>query len=394
MTEQHYRMTLSDAIAQYGCKFGVIYRIYCDQTGCSYVGQTRDINKNQLSRIKSHYNALKKSCHPSSKLQMAWNQTNGQSIKDEILEVVAPVNRNGTDSNEKMAEAEKRWQKVYSCNQNSGASVDRHYALKAEELKKLRNTGIINNATFVYFLLKLKNPWCDRPLRIKPLELSVEWDISESSVYEAIAKLKASELISIDQAEIIIRWQNDSQQDSHSDNPESVTESQNEFRDSRIDSEIPEYVTENQNGFRDSRIDSEIPENRQLEPLPDKDSKSPHTIHTYSDFKQTLSDSERESFLDFGKKKASQLPRPPELPQRWIEKNFDELRSQWYKSTGIVSPVQSAKWETDPRRQEWLDKIRSLGFAAFIYESGDLDKERKEFYEWVNSNNLIWGDEE
>lgn len=246
----------------------------------------------------------------------------------------------------------------------------------------------------MYFILKLKNPWCDRPLRIKPLELSIEWDISESSVYEAIAKLKASELISIDQAEIIIRWQNDSQQDGHSDNPESVTESQNEFRDSRIDSEIPEYVTENQNGFRDSRIDSEIPENRQPEPLPDKNSKNPHTLQTYSDFKNTLSDEEREYFLDFGKKKASQLPRPPELPQRWIEKNFDELRSQWYKSTGIVSPVQSAKWETDPRRQEWLDKIRSLGFAAFIYESGDLDKERKEFYEWVNSNNLIWGDEE
>jgi hypothetical protein len=40
-----------------------------------------------------------------------------------------------------------------------------------------------------------------------------------------------------------------------------------------------------------------------------------------------------------------------------------------------------------------MDKIRSLGFAAFIYESGDLDRERKEFYEWANSNNLIWGDE-
>jgi hypothetical protein len=114
---------------------------------------------------------------------------------------------------------------------------------------------------------------------------------------------------------------------------------------------------------------------------------------TYSDFKDSLSDSERESFLDFGKKKAAQLPHPPELPQRWIEKNFDELRSQWYKSAGKVSPAQSTKWENDPRRNEWLDKIRSFGFAAFIYENGDLDKERKEFYDWANSNNVIWGDE-
>ncbi|MCC5604646.1 hypothetical protein [Nostoc favosum] len=120
---------------------------------------------------------------------------------------------------------------------------------------------------------------------------------------------------------------------------------------------------------------------------------NPKIIKTYSDFKKTLSEGERENFIEFAKKKAAQLPNPPQLPQRWIEKNFDELRSQWYKSTGQVSPAQSSKWEADPRRQEWLDKIRSLGFAAFIYESKDLDKERKEFYEWANSNNLIWGDE-
>lgn len=372
MKEQYYRMTLSDAIAQYGCKFGVIYRIYCDQTGCSYVGQTRDISKNQrLSRIKSHYNALKKNCHPSSKLQAAWDARGGESIKDEILEVIAPVNKNGTDVGEKMAQAEKRWQEVYGCNQNSGVPVDRYYALKAGELKKLRDAGILNNATFVYFILKLKNPWCDRPLRIKPLELSIEWDIPESSVYEAIGKLKDAELINIEEAEIVMRW--NSQEDSLSDNPESL-------RDVRINSEIPECFMESQNEFRDSRTDSEIPENRQPEAAPDKGFTSPHTLQTYSDFKNSLSDSQRESFLDFGKKKAAQLPNPPQLPQRWIEKNFDELRNQWYKSTGQTPPAQNAKWETDPRRDDWLVIIEETGnplqFAS--------DNEKIEFVKWCN----------
>lgn len=373
MTEQHYRMTLSDAIALHGHRIGVIYRIYCDQTGCSYVGQTRDINKNQrLSRIKSHYAALRKGCHPCSKLQTAWNATNGESIKNEILEAVAPVNRNGTDSNEKMAQAEKHWQEVYSCYEISSASVDRYYALKAGELKKLRDTGILNNATFVYFILKLKNPWCDRPLRIKPLELSIEWDIPESSVYEAIGKLKDAELVSIEEAEIVLKWH--SQEDSLSDNPESL-------RDSRIDSEIPECVMENQNGFRDSRIDSEIPENRQPEPAPDKSSTIPHTLQTYSDFKIPLSKEEREEFLKFGENRAGELKNPPvQLPQKWIEKNWEELSAKWYKSKGQTPPAQNAKWETDPRRDDWL---------AIIEETGNplqfaTDKEKQDFVRWCN----------
>ncbi len=375
-------MTLSDAIAQYKGQVGVIYRIYCEKTNFSYIGQTRDINKNgRLSRIKSHYAALKKDCHPCSKLQAAWNATGGESIKHEILEIIAPVQKAGTNSNEKMTQAEKRWQEVHSCYELS-ASVDRYYALKAGELKKLRDAGILNNATFVYFILKLKNPWCDRPLHIKPLELSIEWDIPESSVYEAIAKLKDSELISIEQAEIVLRW--NSQQDTLSDNSEL-------FRDSRTDSEIPECVMENQNGFRDSRMDSEIPENRHPEPAPDKGSTAPHTLQTYSDFNNSLSEGERENFIEFAKKKAAQLPNPPQLPQRWIEKNWDELAAQWYKSKGQSSPAQSAKWETDPRTPDWLAIIEETGnplqFAS--------DKEKIEFVKWCKeTKQFSWLKEE
>ena len=103
-------------------------------------------------------------------------------------------------------------------------------------------------------------------------------------------------------------------------------------------------------------------------------------IKTYSDFKKTLSDSQRESFLEFAKKKAGQLPRPPELPQRWIEKNWEELSAQWYKSNGQSSPAQSTKWENDPRRGDWLAIIEEtanpLEFAT--------DKEKQDFVRWCN----------
>ncbi|MCC5618800.1 hypothetical protein LC605_27675 [Nostoc sp. CHAB 5836] len=72
------------------------------------------------------------------------------------------------------------------------------------------------------------------------------------------------------------------------------------------------------------------------------------------------------------------MPHTPQLPQRWIEKNFDELRSQWYKSKGQSSPAQNHKWETDPRTADWLAIIEEtanpLEFAS--------DKEKIEFVKW------------
>jgi hypothetical protein len=100
----------------------------------------------------------------------------------------------------------------------------------------LKDSGILNNATLVYFILKLKNPWCDRSLKIKPLELAIEWDIPESSIHEAIGKLKEAEVIDIDQAEITIRWTGHSQQAAlfwefriSSEKSESIPRIQNRF---------------------------------------------------------------------------------------------------------------------------------------------------------------------
>ncbi|BAZ71264.1 hypothetical protein NIES4106_60610 (plasmid) [Fischerella sp. NIES-4106] len=132
---------------------------------------------------------------------------------------------------------------------------------------------------------------------------------------------------------------------------------------------------------------------RQLpsESLTQHESQNSKINKTYLDFLDSLSEGNRESFLEFGKKKASQLPRPPELPLKWIESNFEELAAQWRKTPNGAAT--NSKWENDPRRQEWLDKIRSLGFGTFIYESGKRDKEREEFFKWANANNLIWGAE-
>lgn len=116
----------------------------------------------------------------------------------------------------------------------------------------------------------------------------------------------------------------------------------------------------------------------EAETLVEEESQSSKINKTYSNFKKTLSEGEREEFLKFGEKKAAQLPNPPTLPQRWIEANWEELAAQWYKSKGQSSPVQNAKWETDPRTGNWLAIIEETGnpleFAS--------DNEKIDFIKW------------
>ncbi|TBR56465.1 hypothetical protein B4U84_29740 [Westiellopsis prolifica IICB1] len=155
----------------------------------------------------------------------------------------------------------------------------------------------------------------------------------------------------------------------------------------------PDECPENRTGVRNSGQVSGKPDDESLKPSQQAESSEPPDLiqDLYQSFINSLSEGERESFLEFGKKKAAQLPRPPELPLKWIESNFEELAAQWRKTPSGAAT--NSKWENDPRHQEWMDKIRSLGFGTFIYESGKRDKEREEFFRWANANNLIWGAE-
>lgn len=388
---QHSGLTLEEAIARYRGRVGIIYRIYCTESNVAYVGETRAIGKgsSKPSRIKSHYAALKKGCHPCRELQAAWDASNGISIKDEILEVVAPVDQQGIGSTQKIRAREKFWQEQYSA---AGGQIkkDWHYPIKAEELRALKDSGIINNAALVYFILKLKNPWCDRPVKINPLELAVEWEIPESSVYEAIGKLKEAEVIQINQAEIVISWTSHSQQSLLSRNPESS-------QDSRMDSEIPECTLENQNEFQDSRMDSDISENRVPKPAQQKASSAPHTIQTYSDFIQTLSDSERENFEKFVREEWKRMTTRNGQPgeeivslERFLarEEDLQNWHQRFLKSpAGKVAKKEAIAsthdWRNDPRFDSWIWEAFNRGYE-WIHENEAEREQRRTFCDWAH----------
>lgn len=112
----------------------------------------------------------------------------------------------------------------------------RFYQMGAEELLWMKQQRLIKNTAFVYLALKLEHPFNDgKPVKIQVKAFSEKWEISVSSLYEAIARLKATGAVEIHNKEITVSWV-DCQQELLSGNPESILESQNKFREVRIDS--------------------------------------------------------------------------------------------------------------------------------------------------------------
>ncbi|GCL35754.1 hypothetical protein H6F47_23095 [Sphaerospermopsis sp. FACHB-1094] len=126
------------------------------------------------------------------------------------------------------------------------------------------------------------------------------------------------------------------------------------------------------------------------EPLTQKSCGSLQTLQTLQTYKDSLSDSERESFENFCLAQVKKLPNPPTFPQKLIEKQWEDLRSQWEKSQGKVSAAQTMKWQNHPLREQWLTRIRVIGHYSFMYEIAEERTERTSFYEWASANNLIW----
>jgi DNA-binding transcriptional MocR family regulator len=138
-------------------------------------------------------------------------------------------------------------------------------------------------------------------------------------------------------------------------------------------------------------------ETQQAEPESQAQSKSQTSKinKNYLDFIKTLSEGERESFWKFGQKKAAQLPKPPELPMKWIEANWSELYQQ-FKSTagGMAASVADKDWTQHPDWNDWLGMMRERGVPTFVALGTCFDnKIRRAIADWALKRNLVWGTE-
>ena len=243
--------------------------------------------------------------------------------------------------------------------------VNIFYPLGHDEYLSLRSQ-LKPNELDIYLYLITKHPFKDSKIEIDTALISEQLGYHRRTVQLAINKLVSLNILEVE----ITRFK---------------------YRQARIITQDSESV-DRQSESVDRQSES-VDRFRRTEPAPSKASEVPHTIQTYKTYTDSLSESERESFLEFAKKKASELPKPPTLISNWIKTHWEDLRSQWEKSQGKVSASQSSKWDNHPQREEWLEKIRQLGSAGFQAEDMPNQKIRREFYVWADANNLIWGNE-
>lgn len=86
------------------------------------------------------------------------------------------------------------------------------YPLTIAELEVLRDCQLINNTTLVYLWLKLQNPYSatdSKPVEYDVIKIAEELQVSESSVYRAIGKLKKEGLIKVTKSRVALKWQHD-----------------------------------------------------------------------------------------------------------------------------------------------------------------------------------------
>lgn len=235
-----------------------------------------------------------------------------------------------------------------------GKVMGEFYPLQKNELIALRKAKLINNTAFVHLALRYENPFCDRTITIIPKQFAKRWLLPESSVYEAIGKLKANYIININSGRFTIEWV-DSQQQEDSENPEKSWEP-------RKNSENSKKNLESQKKFWNPRKNSETSENRPPESSPSKDSGSLQTIQTYSNFIQTLSDQERASFLEFCQEKIKNLSQEVNDLEAWLAHTNKAGRNRWevyYQNFLESAADKPTKSHYHKAVEEWQQELRA-----------------------------------
>lgn len=260
------------------------------------------------------------------------------------------------------------------------------YPLTHEEVLDLKDLTGVEIKVFLY--VRTLDPFGDRNLEYSVTAVADELGLSKGAVSKAIKSLDAKGFIHVELTRVKIRIKADKSDVASFPIGNNVSQSE------------PAFPIGNQDFPEETEVSYKKPEfpignDRQPEPSPDKAFSTLQTNKTYTDFIHTLSDSEREIFLEFGRKKAANLPHPPELPDKWIAANFTELYKQFLASSAGRAAKQEAiarkyDWENDPRLMDWLHKAYWEGHPWAVADEFERE-ERLAFLMWAQKTNAYAG---
>ena len=130
------------------------------------------------------------------------------------------------------------------------------YALQEDQLKEMKQAGLINNTAYVLLGLRVENPFGDKPTKLIVEDFAARWQLPTVSVYKALARLKQKGQIKIETGTLMISFNSDT-------NYQSGTP-----------------IIKNDNPLSETIIDYQIGKNEDSKPLPDKEPDSPQIIQT------------------------------------------------------------------------------------------------------------------
>jgi hypothetical protein len=128
-----------------------------------------------------------------------------------------------------------------------------------------------------------------------------------------------------------------------------------------------------------------------------KNSDSPDSSsNSYQSFSLSLSDSQRENFLAFCQQQANQLPKPPVLVKKWIQRNWEELRSLWCKKSPKVAfmsgDISQQDWTNHPNFKRWKRYLECQYQARdfiVLLNNGGTKEEKRAFARWAIDNSVV-----
>ncbi|MBE9216809.1 MarR family transcriptional regulator [Plectonema cf. radiosum LEGE 06105] len=271
---------------------------------------------------------------------------------------------------------------------NSQKIQGKFYPLQTNEWINVCKSLTKSQISLLYYL-RSSDPY-GNGVKIKASDIAKEIGITKRAVNAAIAVLEEKGYINLEDIEYSVKVNSGGCLCDNSDSGTQVgrefpTQEEN-FPPEKSSSHLGrEFPTEEENFPLENRIS-----HSSAETTVQQEVETSKINKTYKDFKDSLSEDERESFLEFSKNKAASLPKPPQLPMKWIEANFEELRYLWEKQNNANGSIHcEAESSTKILCFESWDKsshegqyhaLMNLGLAKFCENSTS-----SAWYEWAKA---------
>ncbi|MBD2254707.1 hypothetical protein [Nostoc parmelioides] len=273
-------------------------------------------------------------------------------------------------------------------NEQNHLSVPFH-RLTEEEVRQWYQDKLIATTGYILAIRKIKAP-PGKPFVISNVvKFCEDWGIARSAFYRAVDYLKDKGYFTWEATHGIILSDSKKVISFPTEKNCPACGTQSHERDSQS------HERDSQSHERDSQ--SHKRDTKSSQSLQCNDSSNAQIYSDKSDI-QTLSDlkqQERESFEKFVReeyKKTEGKEIRTTFAAFMRGNHFQEWYQKYQNRPETLRSTQNEKWTNHPQRDEWIEQIHH-GKPRFIAQGGPKEERetRRQFAEWAEANNLVWG---